>query len=57
MHRSAGAGHSPSRTIQFVAALQNVADERSRQQVLPVGFVPADCEPRWRTMLGRWFGR
>jgi hypothetical protein len=39
------------------AALQNVADERSRQQVLPVGFVPADCEPRWRTMLGRRFGR
>jgi hypothetical protein len=37
--------------------LQNVADERSRQQVLPVGFVPADCEPRWRTMLGRRFGR
>jgi hypothetical protein len=48
-------GHTVRQTLQFVGALQGREGERSRQ--LPVGFVPADCEPRWRTRVGRWFGR
>jgi hypothetical protein len=48
-------GYTVAQTIGFVGALMDVAAERSQQ--LPVCFVPADCEPRRQTMLGRWFGR
>ena len=48
-------GHTVQQTLQFVNALADVEDPR--QRALPAGFVPADSEPRWRTMLGRWFGR
>ena len=51
------AGHTVQQTLQFVSELQDIADEQQRQRVLPAGFVPADCEPKWRTTLARWFGR
>jgi hypothetical protein len=52
-------GHLPSETIGFVSALEDIADERSSRQGAPwpLGVVPADCEPKWRTRLNRWLGR
>jgi hypothetical protein len=49
-------GHRPSEVLQFVSALEDLADSQT-QRSLPLGVISPDCEPRWRTRLGRWFGR
>jgi hypothetical protein len=53
--RRLSGGHTVQQTLGFIGALQDVEDEQSR--ALPPGFVPADCEPKWRTRLNRWLGR
>jgi hypothetical protein len=44
-------GHSVQQTVGLVGALIDIGDGQQP------GFVPADCEPKWRTRLNRWLGR
>jgi hypothetical protein len=54
-HGELNGGHHPSETIGLVSELQDILDERSARQGAPwpLGVVPADCEPKWRTRINR----
>jgi hypothetical protein len=54
VHSELCGGHTVAEALSFINDLEDV-EERSRP--LPDYVIPADCEPRWRTKLARWFGR
>jgi hypothetical protein len=49
-------GHTVEQTIRYLSDCDDAA-ELAAARTWPVGVIPADCEPRWRTKLARWFGR
>jgi hypothetical protein len=50
-------GHSVAETIAWASWVADFEDEQVQRRALPVGFVPAECEPRLVTRLRRIFGR
>ena len=51
-------GHMPAETLAWASWVGDYEDElQDRYRSLPPGFISPDCEPKWRTRLGRLFGR
>jgi hypothetical protein len=50
-------GHSVAETLAWASATADWEDKQVQRRALLAYVILADCEPKWRTTLARWFGR